>query len=513
MLAVTASIPTARGARDRHLIALRRAVVVAILACSATSYLPAQSSLRPAEVLEAALGQRPQIGVSTPVDPFLGDIGSFANIITSSDFYQTLPQTTIQTDLLGPLNAGIATQLSTLPIASASSGVVYSEDKATGVLVPSRDSLGPIFSERPETIGRGRWYFAFTRQQFRFDNLEGADPTNFKALDEGGDPTFVSLSGVQQLTAPTTSGIHMDLRLDQNVALVTYGLTRRLDVSAVLTTIRSSVAVDAFDALIHNTGDPLPGSEGGCFCGQTYSFADSLNSFDGQDQWGLEGFRLNGRYGSARATASGLGDTTIRVKAMLLKRQFANIAAGVDARVPTGKALDYHGVGAWGLKPFVAVSFNTARIGRVRVVPFANSGFQLNGDSILAAGESGVLGGAKEQLPRFYSWSAGATVSPSQRFTFTAEFLGQTVFDTPRYELRTVSALGAPTAVSQAFGITDATGWTTRGKANLSMVNGAFGIKAKLIGNLVAQSNLLVALENRGLRDKVVPLFGLGYTF
>ncbi len=72
-----------------------------------------------------------------------------------------------------PLNVGIASQLSALPIASPASGVIFKEDPATGAMLPSSDSLGPILTERAETIGKKRFFMGFTRQQFRFDRIEG----------------------------------------------------------------------------------------------------------------------------------------------------------------------------------------------------------------------------------------------------------------------------------------------------------------------------------------------------
>jgi hypothetical protein len=45
------------------------------------------------------------------------------------------------------------------------------------------------------------------------------------------------------------------------------------------------------------------------------------------------------------------------------------------------------------------------------------------------------------------------------------------------------------------------------------MTNGAFGLKLKLVGNLVFSTNLLVSFDENGLRDKLVPLFGFGYSF
>jgi hypothetical protein len=43
--------------------------------------------------------------------------------------------------------------------------------------------------------------------------------------------------------------------------------------------------------------------------------------------------------------------------------------------------------------------------------------------------------------------------------------------------------------------------------------NASFGYKSRLAGNLVANFNLLVRLDNNGLTARAVPMFGLGYSF
>src|SRR5215204_4932193 len=47
----------------------------------------------------------------------------------------------------GPLNTAIASQLTSLPIPSPASGLVYSFDKALGVYTRSARSFGPILAE------------------------------------------------------------------------------------------------------------------------------------------------------------------------------------------------------------------------------------------------------------------------------------------------------------------------------------------------------------------------------
>lgn len=61
---------------------------------------------------------------------------------------------------LSSLNSGVATALSNLPIASSASALGYSFDPQLGVYVPYPQSLGPILTERAETIGKDKIFFS-----------------------------------------------------------------------------------------------------------------------------------------------------------------------------------------------------------------------------------------------------------------------------------------------------------------------------------------------------------------
>src|SRR5437764_5721749 len=53
-----------------------------------------------------------------------------------------------------PLNTAIGQELSTLPIASPASGIVFTFDPSLGVMSRSTTSFGPIFTDRADTIVR-----------------------------------------------------------------------------------------------------------------------------------------------------------------------------------------------------------------------------------------------------------------------------------------------------------------------------------------------------------------------
>jgi hypothetical protein len=396
-----------------------------------------------------------------------------------------------------PLNIGIATQLSALPIASPASGVIFKKDAATGDLLPAADSLGPVLTERAETIGARRFYLGFTRQQFRFDRLEGQPLGGVSNLYVGGDPTNITQAGVPVTTSPIVYNTQIDLRIDQNVAFFTYGLTDRIDVSAALTWVNSTMSVLGFNAREVNSGNP--GDGGTCWCAATLDVRASQADVT---TGGAAGFTRN-IFGSARSSSTGIGDTIIRVKGTALQKTHYALGIGADLRLPTGDELNYHGSGAIGFKPFAALSLHSGNLGGVRISPHFNVGYQVNGESILAGDP---VANTKARIPNQFTWAAGAAVGISRRVTFVADILGTRLMDSFRMVNMTVPGRG--TAAGTATGMT-----LSPDKQSFNMNNGSFGLKLKTVGNLVLTANMLVALNDAGLRDKYVPLFGLGYSF
>jgi hypothetical protein len=85
----------------------------------------------------------------------------------------------------GALNSGIATALSIIPLSSPASGAIVRTDPATGAELPESSTLGPIFTERAETIGKGRFYIGFSHQDFHFTSLNGTSLNALSLLSPG----------------------------------------------------------------------------------------------------------------------------------------------------------------------------------------------------------------------------------------------------------------------------------------------------------------------------------------
>lgn len=366
----------------------------------------------------------------------------------------------------GPLNSAIATQLTLLPIPSPASGFTYEFDAELGVYSRSDQSLGPILAERAETIGKGKFAFGIAHQSFSFDTLDDFDLGSIPSVFEhqpAPNPVF-------ERDIITTSNF-IDFQMGQTTLYFTYGATSRVDVSMAVPLVRAEM--NAFSTAeiqrIGTSGDPnLP------------------HTFN------REGDETAAQFGNG-GRASGLGDITVRVKGNVFQRRRVGLALGVDARLPTGDEFDFLGSGAYGFRPFAAISFNLNRVS-----PHVNLAYQWNGESVLAGN---VVSGQKRKLPSQWFLGVGADVRVSPKLTFAGDYLGQRVVDADRI-------LG-----SEFVGFDGSTfPQTTFFRDTFDIHTGSAGIKVNVAPNTLVYFNLMFKLNNAGMRDRVTPLFGIAYT-
>jgi hypothetical protein len=397
-----------------------------------------------------------------------------------------------QTTLNQTLSSAIATQLAILPIISPASGFTYKYDSAAGAFVRSTTSFGPIYTERAETIGRGKFSFGVSYQRFRFSNLDGVDLHNVPAVlthvpntGPGGTPAFYEVDVI-------SSRYNISLNMDQTMVYGTVGLTNRLDFSVAVpfVSVRMGVVSDA--NIVDVAGQPM---------------ADP-HEFDAQGSQSKT-FGSNG-------SAAGVGDVTFRIKAAVVQAQPVRVAFALDVRAPSGSAREFLGSGATGIKPFIAISTGK------RFSPHVNLGYQWNGESILAGNITGTTFPAaangtaliqngpavKASLPSQFFYSLGADVGATSRLTLSFDYLGQTLFNAPRV-FRTKFVTANVPGGTGALSLPTISG----GKDDVGLNSGAAGLKYNLFGNLLLTANILFRLDNKGLRQDVTPLVALSYAF
>jgi len=365
-------------------------------------------------------------------------------------------------------NTALASQIVNVPLPSPASGFTYEFDASLGVFARTTQSFGPILAERADTIGDKKFSFGFTFQHFTFDTIEGLDLDSVPAVFTHDD--FQLRGGREDLVTTVNS---INVTVNQFTTFLTFGATDRLDVSIAIPVVSNDLTVLS-DATVRRIGTVDP---------QIHFF----RAVDGS----LGSRRLFTAFGSA----TGLGDITLRLKAVIARGSSNGLSLALDLRAPTGDEQDLLGSGAAGVRPFLIWSAGAGAFS-----PHINLGYQWNGKSTLAGdpatGESG-------ELPDQALYTVGADFSLGARFTFVIDLLGQYVIDSPRVAVEDFLALDGR-SVFQTL---------TFQEDSFNSLSGAMGFKLNVVENLLVDFNLLFNIDDNGLRDKVTPLVGVGYAF
>jgi hypothetical protein len=362
----------------------------------------------------------------------------------------------------------LTSQIVSLPLPPPASGFTYEFDPGLGVFQRTTTSFGPILSERAETIGARRVSIGFAYQRLSFDSIEGVDLRNVPAVFTHDD---AQLLGGREDVVTTVNAIEAEV--GRTAMFISYGVTNRLDVSIAVPFVTADLVVTS-DASIERIGTTNP---------ETHFFRSI------EDDVGAR------RRFTAFGSASGLGDVTVRLKGTVKRGVRQGLALGFDLRLPTGDERNLLGTGAPGANPFVAWSGNYGALS-----PHVNAGYQWNGDSILG----GVPGsGEASDLPDLAQYTAGAVIEVHPRVTAAVDVIGRYIIDSPRVRLEEFHALDGRTVFPN---ITFTSG-------SIHEISAAAGLKINVFNRLLLDLNLLVRLNQEGLRDKMSPLIGLEYAF
>jgi hypothetical protein len=349
-------------------------------------------------------------------------------------------------------------QLTSFPLASASGGFTWNFDTGSGAFSRTSNSFGPIFAERPLTIGRKRLNVGGNYQHVTFDHLQG------RSL-RGGE-----VVGYLSLPLSETDALYFADFLDAKVTtdtvnvFATYGITDRIDIGLAVPFNR--VSLDA-----------------------------TLTTRFGTLQRGL--FEEEARVTPTSGTASGIGDVVVRAKFNILNRRTWAIAESVDVRLPTGDELELLGIAG----PQVKLTFIASSTAG-RLSPHANFSYTIPGTS--SAGDRARAGDLDTWvIPPFeeINYAVGADMALSLRSTIAADVLGRT--------LRKAGTLTwAPGELGAQF-----SQFQTNPNQDLHLLLGSVGIKVNPWANMLLTTNVLFPLKQNGLTDNLTWMAGVDYSF
>jgi hypothetical protein len=377
---------------------------------------------------------------------------------------------------LEQLNSELAIQLSTFPLASSAGGFTYRLDPALGVFTRATDSFGPIYADRADTIGKGKFAVGVNFSHFSFNRIDDV------SLRDGG----VQIVLTHQDLPPAgcclrpffegdviTTRTSLEIQTDITAFTFSYGVTDRLDVGAAIPVVKVQI-----QALTEATIDKL--ATGGS------SSTVGIHRFpNGEDS---ETFQQSG-------SASGVGDVVLRAKYRAISGAGAGLAVGLDVRLPSGEERDLLGTGATQVKGFL---IGSAHLGAFS--PHVNGGY--------------TWSSRNRPIPDEIDYTAGFDWALSPRLTFIVDALGRTlrksqvlreVDTTFDYNVNpnTDPVSLRSTTLKQLIAT----------QQDATSVLGSVGFKINPVGNLLITVNGLFSLNNRGLQARFAPLIGLDYSF
>ena len=287
-------------------------------------------------------------------------------------------------DILDLLGNSLAASVSNTPIGSTSSGVTY--QFVGGLPVKTATSGGPIFGERAQTLGKGRFFVGANVSAMHFERLRGVrmDDVEFNFTHQDTPP-------LDTLGSPFFENDVIGVRVAMNISLIvttfvaSYGLVDGVDLSVAVPIVHTSVQGTSV-ATIHPAGYPSPHRFAGT---DSAPVLTAVAVMDG--------------------SASGLGDVAARLKVNVAQTSGFGAAILLDGRFPTGDEQNLLGSGKFSGRGLAIVS---AKFGTL--APHLNLGYVFRGakqetNSVLATlgFDNAVAGWATMAFDLLSEWQVG----------------------------------------------------------------------------------------------------------
>ena len=377
--------------------------------------------------------------------------------------------------LIGFITNAISTSIGNVPIATTSGGVTFRFEG--GIPVKSSLSLGPIFAERAQTLGRGRAAVGFGHTAFRFSSLRGVPMDNISLIFTHENVDFPGCSAANnnqdcaKMGVPTLENEIMPFRL--NLALdvavttlyATVGIFDRVDLGVVVPLVSTNLHGESNAQIIPFGPPPAVHFFGGTPDNPVLS---ATRTVDG--------------------SAFGLGDVAMRVKIGVRESETTGIALLGEARFGTGSPDDLLGSGAFSARGLAVIS------GRLDAFsPHVNVGYSYHARTPQRTWNDAVLlTGGFDQLVSDHVTLAADVVSELQVGQSALQLPGPVTFDAPYH--RVIDPTTIPNIRDDIF-------------------NGSLGARVVLWPAWTIVGNALVPLNRGGMRSSIVYTTGLELAF
>ncbi|MGE0679834.1 MAG: transporter [Candidatus Binatia bacterium] len=418
--------------------------------------------------------------LSDQISLLYGEKGiTLSNVVTPGppDVAHTAHFTSDSLANLGNLVKQFAPSAADFPAISTVPGLTFRYNTQLHVFERSSTSLGPVFVERPQTLGGGKLDFGFSYLYIDFDEFEGNDLDGFQfaglAHNDccGTRPNDPSGNFNPTFEEDTADLIFDKFNLRSHVAsfFATYGITDRWDVNVLLPVVFTSLRVKARAELNNESGTNTHrfdvGAASGCEAGSIATRC--LRSIDDDK--------------------TGVGDLQLRTKYQLFDNEAFSIASGLTLRLPTGDEDNFQGIGDPTLTPFLALAQD---LGPVNL--HANGGVEINFDD---SDRSRVR------------YAVGATVRLIEQIALLVDVIGSSNLRTDRVSTRVPLFTAAETLAGEE--VRSKTISTDIVDLNVGFKISPFGTEKPVVGF----ATVFVPLTDDGLRADAIPAVGLEMGF
>jgi len=235
------------------------------------------------------------------------------------------------------ITQSIGTSVSNTPISSSSSGITF---RFEGIRpVATSTSGGPIFAERAQTLGRGRWFAGMGLTQMDFQRMRGVplDRITFNYTHEDADGNG--------LGSPNFENDLIRVQVAMNVSLMvasfglTYGIVDGVDVGVTVPFVRTAMSGTSVAQIV--PADP----------------SQILHYFGGTaTDPVLTAVR------TVRGASAGIGDVEGHLKINVAQGDHVGFAVFGSARFPTGDENNLLGSGAFSGKGLGVLSVRLGQL-------------------------------------------------------------------------------------------------------------------------------------------------------
>ena len=349
------------------------------------------------------------------------------------------------------ISGALTSARSSLPIASGSGGFSYEYDPDLDLFVRVEQDLGPLFSERVQTLGKRQLAVSASYSYAGFNTYNGQDISDFPVGDVAVGQQLVARPGNN---LPGIADDQIDTSLDLGLSLnvlslfATYGVTDALDVGIAL----PLVWIDMSTSAVASVSDPRGDSGAPFTLNRLQLIGDTVDPTN--NQVARDGFD---------SSSFGPSDLYLRAKYRFLESRYVDAAGVLTVTLPTGGADDFRGFQDPTGTPLLVLSKNLPFFS-----PHVNLGYAIR---------------SADDISQFV-WSTGADLRLFPWLTGIVDFLGFN--DTVR-----AGDLGP----------------------NQNVYQYSLGVKLNPWRDLIWAVNFQMPLNQDGLRADVIYTTQLQYTF